>query len=405
MPIVGLAVLLLVALLARFVALLVPGHNGDTYIMDTWAEAMASVGPGHVYDQVTSVYPALLYPLWPLGVAFDGQPLDLLVKGLSIPFDLGLGVAIALVTARLASPRAALVTAGLYLLNPAAILAGPVWGQVDAAGTLAFLGALVAAAGRRPGLAGGLGVLAGMLKPQFGLVLLPVAAVCVLDALRGRGRGGPLRMLLVGVAVYAVIAAPLALDPARYLGELTNIANFRPFASLHAMNPWGLLMGFETPERGLGWLGLALLLAGLVASVAPLRRRSDLPALLASGAFVAFAFYFLPTRSHERYLFPVLAVLAPLAVRSPRELAAYAALSLAFAASLLYTLVDITPLRLPSPIQSALLTSAAVWVIGIALMGSALAWVLLAWRRTFAPFDTAGARERPPTVTAAGVGP
>ena len=40
---------------------------------------------------------------------------------------------------------AGLAAASLYLFNPAVILAGPVWGQVDRAGTLAFLGALLAA--------------------------------------------------------------------------------------------------------------------------------------------------------------------------------------------------------------------------------------------------------------------
>jgi Gpi18-like mannosyltransferase len=376
-PIAWLVILLWVAMLVRFAALLVPGHNGDISILAGWAERMAQVGPGHVYDGILSVYPALLYLLWPLGAVFDGQALDLVLKALSIPFDLGLAVLIALVTKRIASPRAGVAAAALYLFNPAVLLAGPVWGQVDAAGTLAMLGSLAAAAGRRHGLAAALGVLAGMLKPQFGLVLIPVLATTVRAAVRERRFGPPLRAGAAGLATYLLIAAPLALDPLRYWQQLRDVADARPFASLYAMNPWGLLLGFETPEPPVAPLGIVLLLAGLAAALFPIRKRADLPALLASGTLIVFAFYFLPTRSHERYLFAAMALLAPLAVTSARALAAYAALSGAFALSLLYALVKVTPFSLPPAIGVPLVSPPAVWGIGLAMMASAVAWILL----------------------------
>lgn len=62
--------------------------------------------------------------------------------------------------------------------------------------------------------------------------------------------------------------------------------------------------------------------------------------ILAVGLFVIFAFYFLPTRVHERYLFPAMAVLAPLAAGNWRVLVAYLLLTAGFAASMLYALVD-----------------------------------------------------------------
>jgi hypothetical protein len=374
------ALLFGVALVVRLLLLPVPGHNGDVGIMSGWAVNLGDNGPLAFYDRSLSVYPALLYLLWPLGAFLNGAALDTAIKALSIPFDLCLAVVIALITARIASPRAAFWAAALYLFNPGVLLAGPVWGQVDAAGTLAFLLALVASAGRRHALAGGLGMLAAMLKPQFGLVLLPVLVVAVAEALRTRRWRPPAEVAAASVAVYALLALPLRLDPFRYADELASVTNHLPDASLYAMNPWGLLMGFQTSEQGYGLLGAVLLVAGLFLAVVPLLRRSDLPTLLACGAFVGFAFYFLPTRAHERYLFPVFAVLAPLAVTGLPKLVAYVGLSLAFGAAMLYALVVVTPFDLPDALQLPLLTPFAVWTIGIALMGYAVSWVFLCWR-------------------------
>lgn len=368
------------ALVVRLILVPVPGHNGDVSVMSGWAANLATHGPTTFYERSVSVYPALLYVLWPLGAALNGPPLDVAIKALSIPFDLCLGAVIVVVTGQIATPRAAFWAAALYLFNPAVLLAGPTWGQVDAAGTLFFLLALVASAGRRHALAGGLGMMALLMKPQFGLVLLPVLTVAAVDALRTRRWRPPIAVLGVALVVYVVVALPLGLDPIRYADQLGSVTNHLPDASLYAMNPWGLLMGFETPEGGFGILGAALLVIGLVLAVLPLLRRSDLPTLLACGAFVVFAFYFLPTRVHERYLFPAMAVLAPLAVTGLPRLVAYLGLTLAFAAAMLYALVVVTPFGLPDAIEQPLLTPFAVWTMGFALMAYAIAWVAMYWR-------------------------
>ena len=103
------------------------------------------------------------------------------------------------------------------------------------------------------------------------------------------------------------------------------------------------------------------------------------------GACLAVAVYFLPTRAHERYLFPAVAVLAPLAVMGATRLVAYLVLSVAFALALVYALALITPFPLPEPMREVVLAAPSVWVIGITLMGSALVWVVLftrgEWRR------------------------
>jgi Gpi18-like mannosyltransferase len=381
--------LLLVGLVIRLVVVNVPGHNGDTSIMVGWAEYLAANGGADFYRDAGSIYPALLYVLWPLGIWLDDPQLGLALKALSIPFDLALATLVALITARLVSTGAAYGAAALYLFNPAVLLAGPIWGQVDAAGTLFLVAALVAASNERHATAGALAVVAGLFKPQFGLVVLPVLAVAVLRAVRERRPMPILRTVLAGAVVYAVLAWPIGLDPLRYAEELRRITANQPMTSLLAFNPWGLLIGFEKPDGGLVVVGGILLVLGLAASLVPLLRRRDLAALLAVGACLAFAVYFLPTRAHDRYLFPAVAVLAPLAVVNGRRLVAYLVLSVAFALALVYALATITPFPLPEPMREVVVTAPSVWAIGLVLMASAVVWVLLfttgEWRRARVP--------------------
>jgi small-conductance mechanosensitive channel len=122
-----------------------------------------------------------------------------------------------------------------------------------------------------------------------------------------------------------------------------------------------------------------LLVIGLLAATIPLWRHQDLPALLAAGCLVVFAFYFLPTRAHERYLFPAMALLAPFAAISARNLVAYVALTAAFAAGLLYALTYINRAAVAEPLTEILRAGPTVWILGILFIGAACAelWLLL----------------------------
>jgi hypothetical protein len=139
------------------------------------------------------------------------------------------------------------------------------------------------------------------------------------------------------------------------------------------------LVGFEVPEGNLAWIGLVLLMIGMVAACVPGWRRPDLRGLLVAGCLIVFAFYFVPTRAHERYLFPAVALLAPFAATSARTFAAYAVFSLAFAASLIHALAYASPGALPYSVRLAMRTDAAPWIIGVPLIASALVltWLLV----------------------------
>ena len=84
--------LLVIAALIRIAGLLGPGHGGDLFAFQTWAEDAARNGLGSYYAAGgDSNYPPMLYLLWPLGIALNGGELTFAIRTLSIPFDLALG--------------------------------------------------------------------------------------------------------------------------------------------------------------------------------------------------------------------------------------------------------------------------------------------------------------------------
>lgn len=378
LPWVGLAVLLIAGLWIRMVVLDAKGHYGDNFVNGRWTDNMATYGPWDFYRHDTALYPALLYAFWPIGVLLDGAAQARAVKGLSIPFDLAIGVVAYFAARRMVGPWRALVAPAVYLFNPAVLLAGPVWGQVDAAGALAYLLALLALAGRRFGLAGAFTVLAMLVKPQFGLVLLPVAVIAI-QRWRSTHDLSPIQWAALGGALaYLIVAVPLRLDPITYAGRVIGAGSFKEMSSANAANIWGLFIGYKVPDGGLVYVGALLLLLGLAAALLPLRWRRDLPMILAVGAFVVFAFYFLPTRVHERYLFAAMAVLAPLAAVRWRFFVPYLILTAGFAASMLYALVDTTQFTF-WPWLEDLVTqpTARIWISLTLIVTAAILAVLL----------------------------
>jgi dolichyl-phosphate-mannose-protein mannosyltransferase len=377
LPLLALVALLAAGLAVRLSLLGTHGHPGDAIVMARWAENMAKYGPWSFYEHDNALYPALLYAYWPLGVLLNGADLARAIKGLSIPFDLAVAVVVYVAARAMVGPVRGLIAPILYLFNPAVLLAGPVWGQVDAAGTLAYLVALLALASGRFGFAGAFTVVAGMIKPQFGLVLLPVVTLAVM---RWRAIGSPaplVRGAIGGLIAYVVVALPLRLDPISFVLRVIASGDDKVMSSANAANIWGLFHGYRIPDGGLLYVGGALLLIGLAAALLPLRRRQDLAMILTVGLFVAFAFYFLPTRVHERYLFPAMAILAPLAATSWRVLGAYLLLTAGFAASMLYALIDTTPFTF-WPWLEDLVTQpmARIW-ISLTLVSTAATLVLL----------------------------
>ncbi len=357
------------------------GFPTDVGTFWAWAERLAEIGPTGFYEPgyFSDYPPGFLYVLWLVGAIFDGEALRLVVKALSIPADIGVAVLLFRVVRGTAGPLAGALTGGLWMLQPGPIFAGPFWGQVDSWGTLPFLAALVAAGQKRWLLAGALAGIAAMVKPQFALAAIVVGSAAAIELIQAR-RWRPLAEVVgSGLGTAVVIALPFRLTPGAFVDLVRSASETYQYTSLYAFNVWSIVGDFWKPDAQYVVLGGVMLVAGILASVAPLWWRRDTAMLLAAGAFAAMAFYFLPTRAHERYVFPALALLAPFAVTRSRVLMPYVIMATTFFVTLYFAFTRYQQNGLVPPplLESTLFGRTGQIALALVMMGSA---ALITWR-------------------------
>ena len=364
----GLAFRLIIA----YVLLPGSGFGVDRASFIGWANDLAAHGPGGFYARASFIdyTPGYLYVLWLLGVVGSWLGgLGDLIKLPAILADVALGYLVHQLVVELGgSRRAALLGALLFVVNPVTWFDSAVWAQVDSVGVVFLLLGLRELWRDHPERAAILATIAAVIKPQLGILIPILIAVLVkryaIDPLRDRPatvRRGPLRLVtsgLVALATAAILCAPFGLSVVDLLVQVGKTAGGYPYITVNAYNPWALV---ELAGNGLAksgtWLpdmatstaqgtpvtflgipavviGTALLLSmiGLVGVV--VARRDDRRTILVGLTILAIAFFVLPTRVHERYLFPFFALGAILAATSFRWRLAYFALALANFANL-----------------------------------------------------------------------
>ena len=379
----ALLVLLLLGLLLRLTIayLLLPGSgfSSDIGTFAAWANRLADVGPGAFYapDYFVDYPPGYMYVLWLVGIV--GKTLSV-AGGTSAliklpPMLADIGVAFVLfhivrgwlrgaVSEQWAARanRLGLTAAAIYLFNPVTWYDSAVWGQTDAVGALVIVLGLAALIRGNSEGAFAMAVLAALVKPQFGVVFAPLVLVVLLKRhLLSPGSGpqnrpwvpafartwfederGVWRLVssaTVGMVIVLVLITPFALDLPGLLTIFAKAAGGYEFLTINAYNGWALLGSNGSPGIAFGgawsWspdtvplfgpipgviVGAVLLVGGFLIALARAAWRDDRRSLLVVAAFMAMCFFMLPTRVHERYLFPVFAILPILAVLSRRWL-------------------------------------------------------------------------------------
>ncbi|HYR92954.1 MAG TPA: phospholipid carrier-dependent glycosyltransferase, partial [Methylomirabilota bacterium] len=377
----AIASVIAVGVLLRLVVLRSPGFPSDVATFQAWAERLSEIGPARFYEPgyFSDYPPGYLYVLWLLGALLDGELLRLAVKAMSIPADVAIAVISAQLVWRSAGRASAVLAAALWMLSPGPIFAGPYWGQVDAVGTVPLMLALIFAGRGRWATAGTLAGVAAMVKPQFGIGALIVVAAAVILWIRDADWRPALRVLVSAGATIVLLGLPFRAGPAELLDLVNSAAGTYPYTSLYAFNIWSIVGDFWKPDDAYVLTGGVLLIAGLLGSAALLWWRRDVPVFLAAGALAAMAFYFLPTRAHERYLFSAFALLLPLAAVRARLLWPYVALAISFALSLYFafTRYEQNDLRAPAWLEETLFTRNGQIAIALAMLGLA---AYITWR-------------------------
>jgi predicted membrane-bound dolichyl-phosphate-mannose-protein mannosyltransferase len=369
---------------------------------------------------------------------------------------------------RISPERAGLAAAAIYLFNPGTIFDSAVWGQIDAVGTLVLLGAIYFLARGWTEAAAVGAVVAMLIKFQFAFLIPIVAVVGIKRHLLGRssdpdhdGQSNWARVLTslaAGVATIALLLFPFRMtlwtpaaagtgaegclgflpagDPSTSLiGKLCEAANTYVGFSINAFNMWrnpwtglgdtlhrgddtgvGLIIG----GLSLSWqqLGTLLFIAAALLALWQVARRDDLRGVVMAALVLSIAFFALPTRVHERYLFPALA-LGALVIFSGRIWPwLYGAISVVFFANVYWLYSEdwsfVTD-TVQNPglgglamvqdafLEGTLLTDAGIWLLGllITVVLGVVAW--LAVRLALSPrnVDELEAEARPAPSPAA----
>ena len=290
----------------------------DTRDFMAWFQTAADYGPSTFYTKVWCDYPPLnIYFFWVFGLlarslSFFGTSLFTYVMKLPPNlFDMATAFLIfAFIRKRLDFKMAFLAT-GLYAFNPAIIFNAAVWGQFDAVYTFFLVLSFMLALASKPELSAVIFTLGILTKPQS-VALLPLIAFLII---KKHGLRRFLLSLLAAVATIFVVILPF-----EWSNPVTFLANIYfgayggyAYTSVNAFNLWAL-GGFWLPETpvffAIGWtLFGALTTFVLYVIHKPFTASAELLALF-SAFILLFGFFMLPTRIHERYLFPALSFLA-----------------------------------------------------------------------------------------------
>jgi hypothetical protein len=359
---VALIVLLGVGFALRLALTPLGDFRTDAQIFAGWANRLATTPLADFYasgGRVVDHLPGDLWFLWALGhlyrlfspVIDARQPAFTFL--LTLPpalADTGIGAMLFLIARRLAGPRAGLLAAAFFLLNPASIFLTAIWGQWDAVSAFFLLMALWLLV--RGDVEWSLLPLtyAALIKPQMAL-LFPLVALAWghwrvrasvqlgggWPAAIGRGLRRLAPPVAASIALFALVDLPfnvgLPLLPTRWTIFDRVQAAWNQFSSVsvNAFNLWSIL-GHSTGARGVpdarpfllgpsyqNW-GTILLLAAVLLAMARFWRRPSRPVALWAALVITYALFLLPTRIHERYLLPAVALavlLAALAGRRP----------------------------------------------------------------------------------------
>jgi Gpi18-like mannosyltransferase len=358
-----------------------PGYWSDIRCWNLWAMGMTYAGPSGIYtysSQFPCDYPpGYLYVLWLCGklAATVGttsyEALRLTTETPAIVLDFVLGLTIFAAIRRLGPSRLALPGALLFALNPGLLFDTLVWGQCDSALALPILLSMLLVLDSRYALGWAIAAIATLVKPQ-GLFLLPVLAWWTLLEAR------PANYARIAAAFAGTLIAGIAPfqigRPWSFIFQLyfTAAERYR-FTSVGGFNLMALVAGLRLPESttvlGIRAFVLAMgLFLAIYPLVAFMLYRKRTPRMLLFAVFLVYlAMFVLAPRIHERYLYPAVALLIPLAFDSAATLGLFAALSATLLSNLYYVKQSLDLRQALPPYNWFASTVAAVNLAALAL--------------------------------------
>lgn len=315
--------LLLSGLLIRLIFANFPGFHVDTDTFFAWSLRVVDVGFANFYSPNvwTNYTPGMIYVFYFLGMIKNIFPLNgdqfyLLLKIPSIIADLVLSYFVYKQLLKTNSKKIAFYGLAFCLFNPVLIFNSAIWGAFDGLMTL-FLFLTIYYLDQKKLITSsvyfGISIL---LKPQA----IAIAPVIALFLLKNFSVKNLLKLSLPALITVITLSVPFfPNDPvAGFFKLFIQMAQDYKGNSLFAYNSWGIFGFWIDDETTLGLLsyrvwGLLLLsLFWIYFYLLFFKKKFD-AVTLSTLAFLAF--FFLPTRVHERYLFSAIPFLILTALR------------------------------------------------------------------------------------------
>lgn len=313
--------LIIAGLIIRLVLIFLPGFKIDVDAWFAWALRLSHFDFSHFYnkDFFSDYTPGYLYILSILGFfknlfIINNSSFYLLLKVPAIISELIIGWLIYKETNKITSRKWAIIAFVLVLLSPVLIFNSSVWGQIDGILTMLMLAAIISLNKNSLIISSVFFGLALLVKPQA-VALVPLFAVFLINHFK---LSNLLKLSVPGFLIIFILTFPFFPNQTlvRLIMRILQTAGEYPYTSINAYNLWGVI-GFWINDNQL-WNVLSyqtwgyLLLAGywILIGYFYLKRRLSLYAL---ATLATLAFFFLPTRVHERYLYPAIIFLILLA--------------------------------------------------------------------------------------------
>lgn len=304
-------------LIVRLGLAFLPGLTFDMGYWVNWSQRLQEASFLNFYtsDQRTDYMPGYLYVLYLLGNVkslfhLDNTTYLYLLKLPGILADLVLSSVVYLVLLKFKNLKSARLGLVMICLNPALIFNSAVWGQIDGLLTLFMLLTIFTIILSKQVLAAFFLGLSILIKPQ---ALLTIPALSLYFV-----RNFPIYRLLE-IFPLAILIVVLFSIPFYGVNILPGLASYfqsisgqYPYNSLSAYNLWGIL-GFwiddskQIFDMTYQFWGIFLyFLFWVIVIFTYARKNIDLFSL---STLASLSFYFLPTRVHERYLYPAIVFL------------------------------------------------------------------------------------------------
>lgn len=287
-----------------------PGFKIDVDLWFFWAERLVSTGFANFYtgNVFTTYPPGFLYLFGILGVMknffnIDNSSFYFMLK---LPFMI-VDIIIAVFVYRLLLKQSigwARIALSFLMFNPATIFNSAIWGQLDSLLLLIIVLSVFALSQKKIILSSILFGTGLLFKPQA-VALAPVFGVYLI---RDFSLSKLFRITIPALVVIILLSLPFFPNqPLLGFFQLSfNLSSYYEYTSLFAYNFWGGV-GFWIPDSfkflRLSFQNWGFILYGTFWLLVILLNKKKL-SLYTLAALATLSFFFLPTRVHERYLYP-----------------------------------------------------------------------------------------------------